>query len=64
MAEHKEFSTCKCGNTYRSDGAYAKEACPSCLPALRGYVRTQQQEAALTKWRIELGYDKQTASAA
>lgn len=64
MTEHKEFSVCTCGNTYRSDGAYEKEACPSCLPALRGYVRTPAQQDALTRWRIELGYEKQPATAA
>lgn len=57
----KTYTVCLCGNTYRSDGAYAKEACPTCLPALRGYVRTPQQAAALAQWRIELGLDKPPA---
>lgn len=47
MGEQKRFSVCKCGSRYRSDGAYAKEACAGCLPALRGYVRTPQQAVAL-----------------
>lgn len=64
MGECKEFAVCACGNRYRCDGIYAKEACPGCLPRLLGFVRRPEQARALEAWWARIHSKREKATAA
>jgi hypothetical protein len=55
MSKLLERRVCVCDKEYLFGGVYQEPVCPGCLPAHKGFVRTQEQEQRLLRaWRSSL----------